>query len=1082
MVRIVYRHVLKEKKINIAEDTCLESCPLDNFYNATNCLLSCPSDQYFYEKECLSECPEAVKFVYGKECIDECDKFIDGNLCLDECPISKYTEINKCTLACSDDNPFIDGKDCVDACPDGKLVDGNICKCPENLFTDGKLCLEECPFSKYIDGKECVNICPANKLADGKECKEDCPAGQYGFPDCKNCNPTCGTCRGFANNCLSCKEDTLLALIGSKCSCPTGYFFGPNNICEKDTGSCPSYFYRNQRTNTCERCPNNCKSCTNSRQCSVCDTGYLFDQSVNSCVPDGCINYCKNFGECYLDLFGARRCKCSVFLQGEFCETLKEVEINISNTAVNDATISYISLLENLVSNSNGQNIEISQEKINLVTDLAINQLELVKSGQVQPDPNILKIFSSAISLNVFGSSSNDQNAATKIQNLKSSVSDFSNFLIKNLFSNNQLRNRNLQSNVPVPVSYYYTPFSLQFMFYTPENVEYLNLECLENGISIVDAKECDAAIKKAYALNASEILVVKKIDFNPILNVEQQNNISVVYSTSVLYEFLDRNTFNKINMDSCKNVNITIKAPNTNTLSDVNLEIYKSFKVSGLDQLNINSQAYVDRCIPISDPLTEKDATIGYRINNYFLDRQANCAANCVYEGLDDNRYVSCLCQGLTNNERVSNFIQIDPAINLKINDINCEVIKCFPQVWQMDDRIIFENPAFWIGLILLIVGWIFFFLRHRSGKNLIETNISELIDNDCTFSNEINYNSIRPNNNDNVIQYSSNVKPTQNNYKNNQPEIPIAVARPKDTSPEDFQQGNKFESKDVAIDTVHKFNPTENKNEAPKINSVKQQNDNNYNNYSPKVNLYDDLTSKDYNKMSPYEAATKDNRGFLRVFFHYLVNEHIVFRWIFKRSLMYPLWIELHFFCFRLNVLFMLNALIFIDRYIDQRIDNHPEDEFAIVWTREFPKTILSVAGAIIATAIFSLFVIVPAKEEKDLNNALKTKDLGIIKNAHDIFNDKMKWRQIIFLIITTIINIFIWFYCISFCGIYHVTARGWVVGSFVGLIFIDWMFLSIFIPLFRTCLRLISRSSIFRFLAGIEWLFWITQSLRR
>jgi hypothetical protein len=85
--------------------------------------------------------------------------------------------------------------------------------------------------------------------------------------------------------------------------------------------------------------------------------------------------------------------------------------------------------------------------------------------------------------------------------------------------------------------------------------------------------------------------------------------------------------------------------------------------------------------------------------------------------------------------------------------------------------------------------------------------------------------------------------------------------------------------------------------------------------------------LTSKDYKSMSQYKALKEDRRSFSTLLFNYILQEHVLFRWIFKKSLMNPLWIEVYFLCFRLNFLFMMNALLFIDRYIDQRIQYHPE-----------------------------------------------------------------------------------------------------------------------------------------------------------
>ena len=53
-------------------------------------------------------------------------------------------------------------------------------------------------------------------------------------------------------------------------------------------------------------------------------------------------------------------------------------------------------------------------------------------------------------------------------------------------------------------------------------------------------------------------------------------------------------------------------------------------------------------------------------------------------------------------------------------------------------------------------------------------------------------------------------------------------------------------------------------------------------------------------------------------------------------------------------------------------------------IVWTREFPKTILSLAGAILMTGIISPLITVPSSIENEFNSALQTMHKEVIKKA--------------------------------------------------------------------------------------------------
>jgi hypothetical protein len=53
-------------------------------------------------------------------------------------------------------------------------------------------------------------------------------------------------------------------------------------------------------------------------------------------------------------------------------------------------------------------------------------------------------------------------------------------------------------------------------------------------------------------------------------------------------------------------------------------------------------------------------------------------------------------------------------------------------------------------------------------------------------------------------------------------------------------------------------------------------------------------------------------------------------------------------------------------------------------IVWTREFPKTILSLVGAILMTGIMSPLITAPRIVEDELNIALQTMHKDVIKKA--------------------------------------------------------------------------------------------------
>lgn len=88
-------------------------------------------------------------------------------------------------------------------------------------------------------------------------------------------------------------------------------------------------------------------------------------------------------------------------------------------------------------------------------------------------------------------------------------------------------------------------------------------------------------------------------------------------------------------------------------------------------------------------------------------------------------------------------------------------------------------------------------------------------------------------------------------------------------------------------------------------------------------------------------------------------------------------------------------------------------------------------------------------------------------------------MKMRYLVFIMITTSLNILFWYYVIAFCGIYTASSSGWLYGSFAGLL-LDWFMISLVIPLTRACLRRIIRKyQKAKFLITLEYMIWIIKN---
>ena len=316
---------------------------------------------------------------------------------------------------------------------------------------------------------------------------------------------------------------------------------------------------------------------------------------------------------------------------------------------------------------------------------------------------------------------------------------------------------------------------------------------------------------------------------------------------------------------DACQGLSMIVKTKNNQALN-INSSLYRILREKNFDFLDANSQAYQDRCISILDPVSGKDTTVGFRIRNFFQNTTVLCASNCDYAGIEENGYVVCNCSGVIgNDEPINQFV--DSVVVPRYSTINHEVIKCFPHVWEQEN--IRANPAFWSILFIMIIGWAIFLTLRNCGNYLIENSLDELIDNDCN-TERLFYKKV----------LSSNVLPSE---KNSRKELVIEV----------------------------------NNEDAPKNENAVNREHVPYS-HAP----YHQSTNRMYQLKSPYKLSKEDNRSFLTLFKTFLVEEHFLVRILYSKSLLNPLWVELYFFLFRLSVLFMMNALIFIDEYIDKRI----------------------------------------------------------------------------------------------------------------------------------------------------------------
>ena len=914
---------------------CSDDC--DACTSNTNCT-TCATGTYLLNGACYKTCPITYfannQKMTCESCGRYCDMCSDNKNCTD-CSPYFYLRVDKtCTTDCpveffgnsSTGNCQSCGSNC-DYCSDALTCTS--CSCNYFLRSNNS-CSLTCPFGEY--GNKVTNrceLCPFFFMTQTNDCLNECPVGYYnefGSRECKPCIANCDECSnatectycsdgflnrdrevcrtqldGFYDNddgsrkwrrcpstCATCSSDTVCI------TCKSGFFFLPRwpTMC----GLCPEVFHGDSITGRCESdcklgqfyddCSVNCSSCNNlcsdckngSNYCSECKgNSYTWENNTsNAGISNQCLSECpSNFFSNF-----SRQCKSCKdlgnFLFGSKCEDFcpegffKDLNNNLcvsceglnlykyKDTCIDTSSASFLSLLT-----LNGP-----------VPNETVNKLHYFKYAFEEAPTNFnFNLVSSITSLAHAQTNYVEEGKVRVSEKLFSLISTA--LRVNIVYLKNQ--NSQVQFNINMLLndlnslsyqmiklynvlgSFLYSSDEYNLVISDSSSFVKTNGPAFSRKVSVVETEECVRAMLKANSLQMNTKLIIKKIDLNTILDLTSKVTTDV--SNSLILEFYHPVNLSKLSTDSCKGVTTVIKSYNHRALS-IDFDLYNQLLANNVDIFDPLSQVYQDRCFILLDPASGKDTTVGFRIRNFFSNSIISCASSCTFGGIEENGYVVCNCQGvINNNEPVNRFV--DAAVVPTYSTINHEVIKCFPHVWQNDAYPLSANPAFWSILFIMIIGWLIYVTLRNSGTYLIENNLEELIDNDCNYE-ELHYNKVAP-----YVQANEN---------------------------------------------------NENKAEGIEVNNLNQQNTQSVH-ASNRRHPGHELTNKTYRNISPFKPK-EDNRCFLTLFKNFLVEEHFLVRVFSYKSLINPLWVELYFFLFRLSVLFMMNALIFIDEYIDKRI----------------------------------------------------------------------------------------------------------------------------------------------------------------
>jgi len=321
-----------------------------------------------------------------------------------------------------------------------------------------------------------------------------------------------------------------------------------------------------------------------------------------------------------------------------------------------------------------------------------------------------------------------------KIDEAKTSISVLANFIINT-------------TKISEPSVIKKESFSIIASTYSSDINKKIQQTSIENNISIVVSDRCGELLKEKFNIPESMELLYKLIEFNPNLNLDSLSNSQSYSSSSLIYEYINPETNEKLDTTICSNQNtrmvlsssessqnsaqvvMTIMTPNPSLMEKISINKYKKLKKSGVDMFDDMPDLYKTRCVKFKDPDTQKDTTPNYRIKQYYSGKNISCMEDCKYKGIDDNSYVICECPRFINGEERVHQAKVQELTGN--SNINFDILKCTDIAFKSPN--IFKNPAFYIlgGLIILsgALTLILIKLKHK----IIKNNLKQIFNNDC-------------------------------------------------------------------------------------------------------------------------------------------------------------------------------------------------------------------------------------------------------------------------------------------------------------------------------------------------------------
>ena len=411
--------------------------------------------------------------------------------------------------------------------------------------------------------------------------------------------------------------------------------------------------------------------------------------------------------------------------------------------------------------------------------------------------------------------------------------------------------------------------------------------EQIKKGISAVDLGNCTSVIKEHYNIPIEENLIILNMETKVEENLSNEGNSFKLGKINKLeiYDILGR----KLNLSVCKEEIKILKY--IGDIKELDFNSAKSFSEKGIDVFNAADKFFNDICHNY-DIYDNKDIIINDRRTDIYQNATF-CQYGCKYKGVNYNLMVAnCICKSnllqkeedieeISEEKEILNFKSLRKAFLENIFSCNLEVLKCYNLV--LNPKILIHNIGFYalssmfvLQIILLFVYLMkrlnsikYFMLkfenkRHNKNDRKKKINIIK----DKNFKNLDNKNNEK-------IKVIGN--PTRKIKKKRKSILSNKEIKLLYNENEDEKINNLNKNNEQIIDNKCKVVNYASINDLYLNNKINKNNDNENHNMKQDSNkLF--LSIYDLQDMDYEEELLYDKRGYLKIYWGFLVDSQII------------------------------------------------------------------------------------------------------------------------------------------------------------------------------------------------------------